>query len=77
MSGTAAEEQTKKPEESQQQVDISIDEALSYIGKVGNTEFMREVQVMRFKVRFFIPNDLPISCKTSTDSKISLNQKTI
>lgn len=52
MLGTTAVEQTKKPEESQQLADVSIDEALSYIGKVGNNEFMREVQVMRFKVRF-------------------------
>lgn len=67
MSGTAAAEQTKKSEESQQLVDVSIDEALSYIGKVGNNEFMREVQVMRFKVRFLFQLTFLISCKTSTD----------
>jgi len=31
-------------------IDISIDQALSYIGKVPDLEFMREVQRMKFKV---------------------------
>ena len=31
-------------------IDITIEEALSYIGKVGDLEFMREIQKMRFHV---------------------------
>jgi hypothetical protein len=31
-------------------IDISLDEALSYIGKIGDIEFIREVQRMLFKV---------------------------
>lgn len=32
-------------------IDVEIDQALSYIGKVSNEEFVNEVQKMRFKVR--------------------------
>jgi len=36
-----------------QLVDISIEEALSYVGKVSDLDFMREVQRMIFKVSTF------------------------
>jgi hypothetical protein len=35
-------------------VDIEIDKALSYAGKVSNEEFINEVQKIRFKVSHFM-----------------------
>lgn len=50
MSGQQQQTQAEQPTDGIKLIDISIDEALSYIGKVDNNEFMREVQKMKFKV---------------------------
>lgn len=76
MSG-AAQQTTKEGEgflesqpstDGQKLVDISIDEALMYIGKVDNTVFMREVQRMMFKVSFRWIFNIDFSLWTSIGS---------